>query len=77
MEPYGAHTGPSINVLDLRTSKEFALGRGSRVEFNFDLFNLLNSSANLATQFQGGPTFLWATDVVAPRVARVGLRYTF
>jgi hypothetical protein len=77
MEPYGAHTGPAINVLDLRTSKEFALGRGSRVEFNFDLFNLLNSSANLATQFQGGPTFLWATDVVPPRVARVGVRYSF
>src|SRR5207249_5403079 len=23
IEPYGAHTGPAINVLDLRTSKEF------------------------------------------------------
>ena len=77
MDPYGAQKGPAINVLDLRLGKEFSLSRGSRVEFDFDLFNLLNSSAPLAMTFQAGPTFRYATDVVPPRVARVGLRYSF
>jgi hypothetical protein len=76
MEPYGAQTGPAINVLDLRTSKEFRFGT-SRVEFDFDLFNLMNSSAQTNTQFQGGPTFLYATDVVPPRIARIGLKFGF
>jgi hypothetical protein len=76
MEPYGAQTGPAINVLDLRTSKEFRMA-GNRIEFDFDLFNLMNSSAQTNMQFQGGPTFLYATDVVPPRIARIGLKYTF
>jgi hypothetical protein len=77
MEPYGANTGPAINVLDLRSSKSFSLSKGSKVEVDFDLFNLLNASANTAMQFQAGPTFLWATDVVPPRVARIGFKYQF
>ena len=78
MEPYGAQTGPAINVLDLRTSKEFRIGGGDRVEFNFDLFNLLNSSAQTDTQFQGEmPTFLYTDRRGAPRIVRLGVRYTF
>jgi hypothetical protein len=77
MEPYGAHTGPAINVLDLRTSKQLKMGGASRIEFDFDLFNLLNSSARTNMIFASGPTFLYATDVVPPRVARLGVRYMF
>ena len=76
MEPYGTQTGPAINVLDLRTSKDFRFN-GNRVEFDFDLFNLLNSSAQTNMQFQGGPTYLYATDVVPPRIARIGLKFSF
>jgi hypothetical protein len=77
MEPYGAHTGPAINVLDLRTSKQLKMGGASRIEFDFDLFNLLNSSARTNMIFASGPTVLYATDVVPPRVARLGVRYMF
>jgi hypothetical protein len=77
MEPFGAQTGPAINVLDLRTSKQFGTGGGSHLEFDFDLFNLLNSSAQTALIYPSGPTFGYATDVVPPRVARIGLKYMF
>jgi hypothetical protein len=77
LEPWGAHTGPAINVLDLRTSKDFRMGGTSRVEFDFDLFNLLNSSAQTNINLKTGPTFGYATDVVPPRVARLGVRYSF
>jgi hypothetical protein len=77
MEPFGAHTGPAINVLDLRTSKELRMGGGQRFELDFDLFNLLNSSAQTNIKFESGPSFGYATDVVPPRVARIGVRYSF
>jgi hypothetical protein len=64
-------------VLDLRTSKQFGTGGGSHLEFDFDLFNLLNSSAQTALIYPSGPTFGYATDVVPPRVARIGLKYMF
>jgi hypothetical protein len=65
------------NVVNLRASKTFALGAGHRMEFDADLFNLLNSSAPITLNFLSGPTFGYATAVVPPRIARLGLRYSF
>jgi hypothetical protein len=77
MEPFGAQKGQAINVVNLRASKTFSLGSGHRVEFDADLFNLLNSSAPITLNFLSGPTFGYATSVVPPRIARLGLRYSF
>jgi len=67
----------TINVVNVRTSKSFRLGQGRRVEFDVDLFNLLNSSAPLIVTFASGPTYGYASDVVPARIARLGIRYTF
>ena len=48
-----------------------------RVEFDFDLFNVFNSSAPITANFQSGPTFGYATSVVPPRIARLGVKYSF
>ena len=64
-------------VVNLRSSKSFALGSGHRVEFDADLFNLLNSSAPITLTLASGPTFDYATAVVPPRIARLGSRYSF
>jgi hypothetical protein len=47
------------------------------VQFDFDLFNLFNTSAPITAVFASGPTFDHATAVVPPRIARIGFRYTF
>jgi hypothetical protein len=72
----GAQKNPAIHVVNLRASKYFAV-RGSRVQFDFDLFNLFNASAPITANFQSGPSFGYATAVVPPRIARIGFRYTF
>jgi hypothetical protein len=86
LEPFGAQQGPAITLLNLRASKIFSLGRGQRFEVNVDAFNLLNSSAPTIVVFASGPTFGWLgsgggnaaeTGIVASRVARVGVRYSF
>lgn len=77
LEEYGARRGPTVSVLNVRASKQFAL-RGSRqLSLDFDVFNLLNSSAAVAINWESGPTFGYVTDLTQARVARIGARFTF
>jgi hypothetical protein len=69
--------GPRLNQLSTVTLKMEEFGAQKRVQFDFDLFNVFNSSAPITANFQSGPTFLYATAVVPPRIARIGFRYTF
>jgi hypothetical protein len=77
LEPFGTQRGPAIHAVNLRSSKQFSLGSGHRIAFDFDLFNLFNASAPITMGFQSGPTFGYATAVVPPRIARLGIKYTF
>jgi len=77
VEEKGAQKADAINVVNLRASKWFPFSGGQRVQFDFDLFNLFNSSAPITANYQSGPTFNYATAVVPPRIARIGFRYTF
>jgi outer membrane receptor protein involved in Fe transport len=77
MEPQGSQTSAVINVFNLRASKHFTLAGQQRVQFDLDLFNVFNTSAPITANFQAGPTFAYATAVVPPRIARLGVRYMF
>jgi hypothetical protein len=77
LEPFGAQKGPALNVLDLRASKRLSLGSGRLVEVEFDVFNILNSSAPTAITFTSGPTFGYFSSVLPPRVARFGAKFSF
>jgi hypothetical protein len=77
LEPRGSQKSDAIHVVNLRASKNFAFARGQRIQFDFDLFNLFNTSSPITANFQSGPTFAYATAVVPPRIARIGFRYTF
>jgi hypothetical protein len=86
MESFGEQQGPAITLLNLRATKIFSLPHGQRLEVNLDGFNLLNSSAPTTVVFASGPTFGWLgtaggnaaeTGIVASRVGRVGMRYSF
>jgi hypothetical protein len=77
MDAPGSDRGAAINVVNLRASKSFSLGGSRRVEFDADLFNVLNSSAPLVISFPSGPAYGYASDVVPARLARLGVRYTF
>jgi hypothetical protein len=77
VEPKGDLKTDAIHVINLRASKYFSFTSGHRVQFDFDLFNLFNSSSPITINSQSGRTFGYATAVVPPRIARVGFRYTF
>jgi hypothetical protein len=85
LEPSGAQQGPAITILNMRASKVVSIG-GTRLEFDVEGFNLLNSSAPTQITFASGPTFGWFgttggsagdTGVLTARVMRVGIRYRF
>jgi len=76
-EPRETFRFPAINNVDFRVSKFFDVGR-NRVEFIFDVFNLLNS--NVITNYNvntGEDVFQAPLNVYGPRVVRFGGRWTF
>ncbi len=74
-EPRETYRFPSINNVDFRASKFFIFGR-NRVEFIFDVFNLLNT--NVVTNFNvNTAAFQDPLNVYGPRVMRLGARWTF
>ncbi|MDP1572159.1 MAG: carboxypeptidase regulatory-like domain-containing protein [Vicinamibacterales bacterium] len=67
----------TVNIWDNRISKRFGLPAGQSIEAMFDLFNSLNSNVILAQVLRNGPTFGQPTEIMAPRVYRLGVRYRF
>lgn len=77
LEPMGARRQPNLNVLHLRVAKTFSLGGTRRLEIDLDLFNALNASAATQVDFRSGPTFGLISQILPPRVARLGAMFRF
>jgi hypothetical protein len=75
MEPYGAQEGPVVPITSLRVAKKFRVERYA-VDVNFSVFNVTNSSAAVSTSYLSG-TFGRITDILPPRVARLGMEFSF
>jgi hypothetical protein len=71
---------PAVTSLDGRVEKKFRFGPTS-VAVDFDVFNILNSGTLLGKTYDArltGPTgFDQTLEIMNPRIARVGLRFTF
>ena len=76
MEPYGAQQGPVVPVTSLRVAKKFRAAKRYAVDLNFSVFNVINSSAAISISYLSG-TFGRITDILPPRVARLGLEFSF
>jgi hypothetical protein len=81
LQPAGIHRLPSVNMLNLRVSREFVLSDRWHVLPMVDFFNLTNAQTTIAevTQFSppSGGTYLKPSLAINPFVARFGLRFTF
>jgi len=76
--PYGEYRGPLVPVLNMKFSKVFTLRDRFKFEPEAQIFNLLNSSANVTTNYlTGASTFGVASDIMAPRVLRLGGSFNF
>jgi len=73
----GKYRLPNVNSLDARVEKEVTF-RQTRVAFDVDVFNLLNSGTVLGRKYDvEADTFNQITEIMNPRIVRFGLRLQF
>ncbi|MCI0416488.1 TonB-dependent receptor [bacterium] len=75
-EKVGATRLPATTTVDLSFTKNFTIQNG-RLGVSLDVFNLFNENTIQDAQTLSGPAFLVPKVVLAPRVARLGVRYDF
>ncbi len=77
VEPITANRYPNVSIVDLRFDKSFRLpGPAGKVTFQVDGFNLANSG--IATSFrQTSANYREVTELLSPRIFRVGFRWDF
>jgi hypothetical protein len=76
VEPQGTFFYDTVKLIDLRFSKSLAIGMG-RLEGLFDVFNVTNSGAILGRNNQTGTSYGAVLTTVNPRIARLGIRWSF
>jgi Carboxypeptidase regulatory-like domain/TonB-dependent Receptor Plug Domain len=68
----------SVWDADFRLANNIKLGGNASMQVTADLFNAFNSGTILArTRFATSSAFRVPTDVLAPRILRIGLRFNF
>jgi hypothetical protein len=79
VQPIDSNRYPTVAILDFRFDKAFNFGRGGRLTPMLDVFNLLNSGVptTLRTTNTATAPFNEATALLAPRVVRFGVKFTF
>jgi len=78
VEPFGSSFLDTVHLFDLRAQKSFQLHeRWGKIEAIFDWFNLFNSAPVVGRNDLTGSSFNRITQTLPPRIARLGVRYTF
>ena len=77
MEPIGAQVGPVISTTNLKLGKSFKLRESRKIEGDWEVYNLFNSSAAITTSYATGSTFGVPTSIVNPRVYRISGKFDF
>jgi hypothetical protein len=77
VEPIGTRRLPNLNLLNLRAEKSFRLASSHRVALRANVYNALNVNTVLSVNSLSGAAFARPTSITPPRIAEVGLTYTF
>jgi hypothetical protein len=77
LDEFGAQEGPAVNTMNLRLSKGFRVSATSKLGLEVNLYNVLNANAATATNYVSGPTYGYVTEILPPRIVRVGLKFDF
>ena len=83
VEPLGTFFYPTVRIFDVRAAKAVKLGESwGKIEGILDVFNVFNASTVLSVNNQtgrdaAGPTFGRVLQTLNPRIARLGVRWTF
>src|SRR5262245_18110079 len=76
-EEYGSQRNPTVNLLNLKVSRQFRLQHNSSLELALELFNALNTNAATTVSYVTGPTFGVVSAITPPTIARIGGSYKF
>ena len=77
VEPIGTERLPSTNLMSLRFEKVIPVKKGHKLMLRVNMYNALNTNNALSVQQRSGATFGNALTIVPPRIAELGLAYTF
>ena len=77
LDSFGDVRLPTFQTIDMRVDKNFTFGR-MKVAGSLDIFNLMNSNTILAQRrTQNATNANQVSQILAPRVLRIGVRVTF
>ena len=77
LQPAGIPRLPSVNMLNLRLSLEFAIREKWRLIPTVDFFNATNAQTVIGEVTAAGSSYLYPYSTINPFVTRFGLRFTF
>ena len=77
LQPAGLLRLPSVNQLNLRLSREFAIREKWRLTPTVDFFNVTNAQTTIGEVTSFGGSYLFPFSTINPFVTRFGLRFTF
>jgi hypothetical protein len=69
--------GDRLNQIDLRFTKRFIVAPGTRFAINADFYNLTNNNWIIGYTANFGPNFLRPTQVLSPRLFKIGGQFDF
>ena len=72
---FADYRNDNVSVVDLRVEKTLRFGQAARLRLFLDGFNLFNSYAAEIISVATGSAFQRPTAIIAPRTARIGLRF--
>ena len=77
LQPAGVLRLPSVNMLNLRISRDFLLSDRWHLIPNVDFFNVANAQTVIGQVGTFGSSYLFPYSTINPFVTRFGLRFTF
>ena len=54
MEPFGSERGPMISITNIKVAKNIKLWESMKLQLNFQVFNLFNTSGATSTSYLTG-----------------------
>jgi hypothetical protein len=73
-EPIDARRQDPVNLFDLRVERTLTFGR-RRVTGLLDIYNIANANTEQNVNWNSGTTFLFPSNIIGPRIARVGVKF--
>jgi len=76
-EKFGESRYPDLTLFDLRLSKIFNLKRYGKFEIMIDGFNIFNAHTPLSWDNESWEGYKQVTEILAPRIFRLGVKWNF